>query len=72
MTSEYEAIVRREIVTTRVFAAPRAAVFEAWTDPNQLKQWWGPARLLKYIPHLRNASRRPMDLHHARPQRNRL
>jgi len=42
MPNEYEAIVRREIVTTRIFAAPRAAVFEAWTDPNQLKQWWGP------------------------------
>lgn len=27
---------------TRTFAAPRAAVFRAWTDPERLKQWWGP------------------------------
>lgn len=25
-----------------VFDAPRAAVFAAWTEPEQLKQWWGP------------------------------
>jgi uncharacterized protein YndB with AHSA1/START domain len=42
MTNEYEEIVRREIVTTRVFDAPRDLVFEAWTDPEQLKNWWGP------------------------------
>lgn len=32
----------REIVITRVFAAPRALVFEAWTDPVHLPHWWGP------------------------------
>lgn len=32
----------REIVTTRVFDAPRELVFEAWTDPKHLAQWWGP------------------------------
>jgi uncharacterized protein YndB with AHSA1/START domain len=42
MADEYDGIVQREIVTTRVFDAPRALVFEAWTDPEQLKQWWGP------------------------------
>jgi uncharacterized protein YndB with AHSA1/START domain len=42
MMSEYDGIVRREIVTTRVFDAPREMVFEAWTDPEQLKLWWGP------------------------------
>jgi uncharacterized protein YndB with AHSA1/START domain len=26
----------------RTFAAPRARVFEAWTDPYAMKQWWGP------------------------------
>jgi uncharacterized protein YndB with AHSA1/START domain len=26
----------------RVFDAPRAQVWEAWTDPEQLAQWWGP------------------------------
>ena len=32
----------REIVFTRVFDAPRALVFEAWTDPKHVVQWWGP------------------------------
>ena len=32
----------REIVTTRVFDAPRELVFEAWTDPKHVAQWWGP------------------------------
>ena len=25
-----------------VFDAPREAVFAAWTEPERLKQWWGP------------------------------
>jgi uncharacterized protein YndB with AHSA1/START domain len=33
----------RTIVTTRVFDAPRALVFEAFTDPRHLMQWWGPS-----------------------------
>jgi uncharacterized protein YndB with AHSA1/START domain len=32
----------REIVMPRTFDAPRAIVFKAWTDPKQLKLWWGP------------------------------
>src|ERR1700761_152564 len=31
-----------ELTITRVFDAPRALVFGAWTDPVQLAQWWGP------------------------------
>ncbi|MBI4588981.1 MAG: SRPBCC domain-containing protein [Candidatus Rokubacteria bacterium] len=26
----------------RTFAAPRGKVFRAWTDPEELKKWWGP------------------------------
>lgn len=29
----------REIVSTRVFDAPRALVFEVWTDPTHVSQW---------------------------------
>ena len=32
----------QEFVIVREFAAPRALVFKAWTDPNHLAQWWGP------------------------------
>jgi len=31
----------RELVFSRVFDAPRELVFEAWTDPEQVVQWWG-------------------------------
>ena len=36
MTSDHE------ITLTRVFDAPRELVFEAWTDPERVVQWWGP------------------------------
>ena len=32
----------REIVTSRVFPAPRAVLFEAFRNPQQLVSWWGP------------------------------
>jgi uncharacterized protein YndB with AHSA1/START domain len=32
----------REIVTERVFDAPRERVFQAFTDPELIPQWWGP------------------------------
>ena len=32
----------REFIITREFDAPRELVFEAWTDPKHLAQWWGP------------------------------
>jgi len=32
----------REFVITREFDAPRELVFQAWTDPKLLAQWWGP------------------------------
>src|SRR4051812_7203855 len=37
-----EAADARTIVTARVIDAPRELVFEAWTDPQHLAQWWGP------------------------------
>jgi len=35
-------LAEREITITRMFDAPRAMVFKAWTDPKVLAQWWGP------------------------------
>ena len=33
----------REIIMTRVFDAPPELVWQAWTDPKIVTQWWGPA-----------------------------
>jgi uncharacterized protein YndB with AHSA1/START domain len=30
------------VLITRLFDAPRAQVFAAWTDPEQVSQWFGP------------------------------
>ena len=32
----------RELVFERIFSAPRELVFEAWTNPQHVVQWWGP------------------------------
>ena len=32
----------RELVIERVFNAPRELVFQAWTDPEHARQWFGP------------------------------
>ena len=33
---------RRDLVFTRVFDAPLERVWEAWTDSEDIKRWWGP------------------------------
>jgi uncharacterized protein YndB with AHSA1/START domain len=33
----------QQITIMRVFDAPRELVFKAWTDPDQLAEWFGPA-----------------------------
>lgn len=32
----------REVIITRLLKAPRELVFEAWTKPEHVAQWWGP------------------------------
>lgn len=32
----------RDIILTRMFNAPRELVWQAWTDPKHIAQWWGP------------------------------
>jgi uncharacterized protein YndB with AHSA1/START domain len=34
--------LKRDLVITRIFDAPRSLVWKAWTDPKQVAQWWGP------------------------------
>ena len=41
-TTSTQQVGELELVTTRQFDAPRELVFKAWTDPEQIKQWWGP------------------------------
>lgn len=36
---------RHDMTVTRVFDAPRELVYKAWTDPEAIPQWWGPAYL---------------------------
>jgi len=31
-----------EIFSTRVLSAPLALVWQAWTEPEKIVQWWGP------------------------------
>ncbi len=31
-----------DFIVTRTFDAPREQVYKAWTDPEEIKKWWGP------------------------------
>ncbi len=33
---------KRELTITRILDAPKERVWKAWTDPNLLRQWFGP------------------------------
>jgi uncharacterized protein YndB with AHSA1/START domain len=35
---------RQDIVITHVFDAPRDVVFQAYTDPKLIPNWWGPRK----------------------------
>jgi uncharacterized protein YndB with AHSA1/START domain len=40
--SEVRAAQDQQVLITHVFDAPRELVFKAWTDPDQVAQWFGP------------------------------
>ena len=42
----------RELVLTRVVDAPREKLFEGWTDPRLLPQWFAPAPLTTTVHEL--------------------
>jgi uncharacterized protein YndB with AHSA1/START domain len=33
---------KNEVIVSRILDAPRDKVWKAWTDPEVVKQWWGP------------------------------
>lgn len=39
------ATTEQPVLITRIFDAPRADVFRAWTDPDELAAWYGPAHV---------------------------
>jgi uncharacterized protein YndB with AHSA1/START domain len=41
-TTHTEAVGDRELKLTRLIDAPREAVYQAWTDPELLRQWFAP------------------------------
>jgi uncharacterized protein YndB with AHSA1/START domain len=41
-TSAAAETMDRELLITRIFDAPRALVFKAWTEPDRAARWWGP------------------------------
>ena len=42
MTKNNVAPKNRDLVVTRVFAAPIELVWKAWTEPEYVMRWWGP------------------------------
>jgi uncharacterized protein YndB with AHSA1/START domain len=42
MTSNQSEAGSKDFIISRVFDAPRELVWEAFTDPERMKHWWGP------------------------------
>jgi len=42
MQKEKTSTSDRELKLSRTFNAPVELVWEVWTDPRHLEQWWGP------------------------------
>lgn len=43
MIAEPKKNLETTVRLNQTFAAPREKVFRAWTNPEELKKWWGPA-----------------------------
>jgi uncharacterized protein YndB with AHSA1/START domain len=42
----------REVITTRIIEASPERVWRAWTDPNEVGLWWGPAGFTTTTEHI--------------------
>jgi uncharacterized protein YndB with AHSA1/START domain len=42
MTDSSMNLKKVDLVVTRIIDAPLELVWKAWTDPEQVKRWWGP------------------------------
>jgi uncharacterized protein YndB with AHSA1/START domain len=42
----------KTVTLTRVFDAPRELVWQAWTDPKHMSQWFGPRGFTSSVPEL--------------------
>jgi uncharacterized protein YndB with AHSA1/START domain len=40
--SKAESLADREVIITRLLNVPRELVWEAWTKPEHIVNWWGP------------------------------
>ncbi len=40
---------KQQVITTRLFDAPRERLFKAMTDPSLIPRWWGPADLTTIV-----------------------
>jgi uncharacterized protein YndB with AHSA1/START domain len=51
-TAHQTATAEGELVIERIFNAPRALVWKAWTDPETFKKWWGPKNFIGTVKKL--------------------
>jgi len=42
MTTQISDTSERELILTRLFNVPRELVWEVWTNPEHIINWWGP------------------------------
>jgi len=43
---------KQEIIISRTFEAPRELVFQMWTDPAYIPEWWGPSIMTTIVDSL--------------------
>lgn len=42
MAKKVDLVSERELLISRTIDAPRELVWEVWTNPDHIKEWWGP------------------------------